>query len=595
MGEMQEKSDAQLLRDYAECRDEAAFREIVARHTDFVYSAALRQVESSDLAADIAQGVFVDLARKAKSVGERLTTGTSLAGWLHRGTRYAALNHLRDTRRRLTNERQAMEQFLTNSESSVDWEQIRPALDEALDSLGDEDREAVLLRYFKNLDFRAVGFTLGVSDDAAQKRVSRAVEHLREFFTKRGVTVGASGLVVVIAANAVQAAPAGLAATISAAAVLAGTAVSTSTVITATKIIAMTTIQKALITATIAAAVGTGIYEARQTATLRSQVQILQQQQAPLTEQLTQLKTENESLSDEVVQARDAQALSKAQLNELLKLRGKAGVAQADARELARLKSTLAQQTSNTPDYLTNMMAMGTEIGKKLLIKDAQARLARMKKILKLTDDQVQAIGDIMQKHIQNQTQMSMEMMTGKLTPEQQQAMVRDTINQDAEIKALLTPEQLAAYPEYQQAEKITAADNSAKTEAGQITDEFGLSQEQQEQIRASFSQMNLNESDKKLDERLNEEVFNAANKEAISAAIKSGNSADVVNLGVELMKSQLKSKLEEKLKILGSILTSEQINTYREEQMNQIKIQAQMGAQMMKGFLPQKPAGTTN
>ena len=68
MGEMQDKSDAQLLRDYAERRDEAAFREIVTRHTDFVYSAALRQMESSDLAADIAQSVFVDLARKANAL-----------------------------------------------------------------------------------------------------------------------------------------------------------------------------------------------------------------------------------------------------------------------------------------------------------------------------------------------------------------------------------------------------------------------------------------------------------------------------------------------------------------------------------------------
>ena len=118
-----------------------------------------------------------------------------------------------------------MEQLLTNSESAADWEQIRPALDEALDSLGDEDREALLLRYFKNQDFRAVGLALGVSDDAAQKRVSRAVERLREFFSKRNVTIGASGLAVLISANAVQSAPIGLAATISTAAILAGTAV----------------------------------------------------------------------------------------------------------------------------------------------------------------------------------------------------------------------------------------------------------------------------------------------------------------------------------------------------------------------------------
>jgi RNA polymerase sigma factor (sigma-70 family) len=273
---MHEESDVQLLRDYAEDGNEAAFRELVTRYTDLVYSAALRQVYSPDLAGDIAQSVFTDLARKAQPVAKKLQDKGSLAGWLHRGTRYAALSQLRDTRCRLANERQAMEQLLTNSESAPDWEHIRSVLDEALDSLAEEDREALLLRYFKNHDFRAVGLALGVSDDAAQKRVSRAVESLREFFLKRGIAVGASGLVAVIAANAVQAAPAGLAVTISTAAVLVGGAVSTSTVIAATKTIAMTTLQKTFAAATLAAAIGTGVYQAHQASNLRQQVQTLQ-------------------------------------------------------------------------------------------------------------------------------------------------------------------------------------------------------------------------------------------------------------------------------------------------------------------------------
>ena len=127
MGEMHEQSDVQLLRDYAEGGNEAAFRELVARHTDFVYSAALRQVDSPDIAGDLAQGVFTDLARKARPLTEKTPGGSSLTGWLHRSTRYAALNHLRATRRRLANERQAMEQLIINSESAPDWERIRPA------------------------------------------------------------------------------------------------------------------------------------------------------------------------------------------------------------------------------------------------------------------------------------------------------------------------------------------------------------------------------------------------------------------------------------------------------------------------------------
>ena len=155
--------------------------------------------------------------------------------------------------------------------TSADWTQIEPLLDEAMAALDETDRSAVLLRYFENKNLREVGEALGASEDAAQKRVSRAVERLREFFSKRNVTIGASGLAVLISANAVQAAPVGLAATISAAAVLAGTAVSTSTVIAATKTIAMTTLQKTLIGATLAAAAGTGIFEAHQASQLRNE------------------------------------------------------------------------------------------------------------------------------------------------------------------------------------------------------------------------------------------------------------------------------------------------------------------------------------
>jgi len=313
MGEMHEQSDVQLLSDYVEGGNEAAFRELVARHTDFLYSAALRQVDSPDIAGDLTQGVFTDLARKARPLAEKTPGGNSLAGWLHRSTRYASLNYLRDTRRRIANERQAMEQLIINSESAPDWLPIRPVLDEAMDSLGDEDREALLLRYFKNLDFRAVGLALGVSDDTAQKRVSRAVERLREFFSKRHVTIGASGLAVVLSANAVQAAPVGLAATISSAA-LAGTAISTSTIITATKTIAMTTIQKTAITAALAVVVGAGIYEAHQASNMRHQVQ-------DQVQSLQQLQRERDDATNQLA------SLAKVKKNpsEVLKLRGEVG------------------------------------------------------------------------------------------------------------------------------------------------------------------------------------------------------------------------------------------------------------------------------
>ena len=143
------------------------------------------------------------------------------------------------------------------------WERLSPMLDDALKQLEEQDRLAVFLRFFQKKPMREVGETLGVSEAAAKMRVSRAVERLREFFSKRGVAVGASGLATVLTANAVQAAPIGLSTAISTGAALSGAAMHGAGTIGLTKTLAMTTIQKTLLTATIVAAVGTGIYEAQ--------------------------------------------------------------------------------------------------------------------------------------------------------------------------------------------------------------------------------------------------------------------------------------------------------------------------------------------
>src|SRR5258705_13677328 len=108
---MQSQSDAQLLREYTEHGSEAAFTEIVARHTSLVYSAALRQVDSADIAAEVAQSVFIGLARGARSLFPELTEGASLAGWLCRCARNIALNHRRGEDRRHPPQKQGMEEL----------------------------------------------------------------------------------------------------------------------------------------------------------------------------------------------------------------------------------------------------------------------------------------------------------------------------------------------------------------------------------------------------------------------------------------------------------------------------------------------------
>src|SRR6266481_5439685 len=141
---MQSKSDAQLLREYAEHGTEAAFAEIVTRHTNLVYSAALRQVDSPDLAAEVAQSVFIGLARAARLLSRRLAENASLAGWLCRSARNLSLNLRRDEFRRHSRERLAMEELDPNSQNAPDWECLRPVLDDAMSELDETDYDAVV-------------------------------------------------------------------------------------------------------------------------------------------------------------------------------------------------------------------------------------------------------------------------------------------------------------------------------------------------------------------------------------------------------------------------------------------------------------------
>jgi len=219
-------TDLQLLARYARHHTEDAFAELLRRHLDLVHSAALRQVRSPQLAEEVAQSTFITLAEHA----QKLAPDTILSAWLYQVTRRAAIDVIRREARRQLREQIATEMQAMNATSS-DWTHIEPLLDEAMHALDETDRTAILLRYFENKSLREVGQTLGTSDDAAQKRVSRAVERLREFFSKRGVTVGTSGIAAVLSANAVQAAPVGLIATIATAA-LAGTSIVTSTATT---------------------------------------------------------------------------------------------------------------------------------------------------------------------------------------------------------------------------------------------------------------------------------------------------------------------------------------------------------------------------
>src|SRR3954471_12637037 len=249
-------ADQELLARYTRDGAEDAFTELVRRYLDLVFSAAYRQVRSRELAQEIAQCVFMDLARQAR----QLAPDTILAAWLYHVTRRTAIDAIRKDARR-----QAREQIATAmnhlNESSSDWNEIEPLLDEAMDTLDEKERAAVLLRYFQNKSLREVGQSLGASEEAARKRVDRAIERLRKFLGRHGVRVGASGLASVLTLNAVQAAPVGLVGVLSAAAAPLGNALLTSSLVAGTKTIAMTALHKTLIAGALTIAVGAGLYE----------------------------------------------------------------------------------------------------------------------------------------------------------------------------------------------------------------------------------------------------------------------------------------------------------------------------------------------
>ena len=249
----------QLLADYVERASEPAFRELVTRYFDLVYSTALRTVDGDvHLAQDAAQTVFVDLASQARS----LSRGVLLGGWLHRHTCYVAASMLRKERRRRAREKQSIEMSTFPDPPEPDRTQLRRHLDEAINRLGAADRAAILLRFFENRDLRAVGEALGASEDAAQKRVSRALGKLHAVLKRRGVGLSTGALASILAGEAVAAAPAGLASAtagtvLTAAASAAGAGVTSATLLTLLKIGVMTKLKASIAVAILVTGVAT--------------------------------------------------------------------------------------------------------------------------------------------------------------------------------------------------------------------------------------------------------------------------------------------------------------------------------------------------
>jgi RNA polymerase sigma factor (sigma-70 family) len=285
-------SDSELLRRYAESGSESAFTELVQRHLGLVYSAALRQVNGdAHLAQDVAQSVFTDLARKAALLSRR----QALTGWLYTSTHFASAKAVRTERRRHNREQEAhaMRELLAAA-PDPDWDALRPVLDTAMQELAESDRDAILFRYFENRPMGEIGERLGLSEDAARKRVDRALEKLRSLLARRGVTT-TSTLAAAISVNAIQSAPAGLAASVVSGSLAGAAAVGSGLGASTLTFMAMTKLQMGIVGALVVAGLATPMLVQHQ-----SQVRLREENRA--------LREETSRLSNLVAQIRSTQS-----------------------------------------------------------------------------------------------------------------------------------------------------------------------------------------------------------------------------------------------------------------------------------------------
>jgi len=212
--------DIELLRRYARDRSEEAFAELVRRQVNFVYACALPRVGGDEhLARDVSQQVFIALARQAHALVGR----TVLAGWLYTTTRFIAAKAVRTERRRRGREQgaQQMSELSEPSSSGINWDGLQPVISQAMDDLNEQDRMAVLLRFFKGYSFAEIGAKLNLSEEGARSRVDRTLAKMRRSLSHRGFNSTAAALTGVLASRAALVAPNGLAGSITMAALSA--------------------------------------------------------------------------------------------------------------------------------------------------------------------------------------------------------------------------------------------------------------------------------------------------------------------------------------------------------------------------------------
>lgn len=347
--------DAELLRRYVDEKSETAFAEFVQRHVDFVYACALRRVGGdAHFAKDVTQQVFVAAARDAR----RLVQHPVLSGWLFSTTRNAAAQLVRTERRRHAREQLAEAMNIHESDGTLDWERLRPVLDDALDELGETERQAVLLRYFDGKSYAEVGARLRLAENTARMRVDRAVEKLSAVLQRRGITSSAAALAVTLASQPAVSAPAGLAASATGIA-LAGA--STAAVLGGggglAAFLGMAKFQIGVAGAVAAAGVTGFVVQANNASALRQEITVLEQQIAEQTKAAAERARQARERAEAEERARQVRSELLRVQQELERLQAQA---RADQAALAAANRAAVERAAAAPRYSGDIVDIAT-------------------------------------------------------------------------------------------------------------------------------------------------------------------------------------------------------------------------------------------
>jgi RNA polymerase sigma factor (sigma-70 family) len=434
------KNGEELLAEYVETNSEAAFQELVARYVDLVYSAAVRLVNGdTHRAEDVAQTVFADLARMARTLSKEVRLG----GWLHRHTCFVANNTMRGERRRQFRERQAVEMNAPEDHSVENLAMVAPVLDEAIDKLGAEDRAAIVLRFFEQKDFRSVGETLGSNEEAARKRVNRALDKLHGLLKQRGVAFSATALAMTLTTEAVTAAPAGLAMTISGAA-LASAATGGGTTLAILKIMTMTKLKVGVIVALVAGGVAIPLMMQHQAQSkLREENEALRQS----AEQSKKLAAENERLKL-ASQSSTPEPTDDKAARELVKLRGEVG-------KLRTENANVTAAANAKPTGASMLSEMATNAEMKKLIRDQQKMgmammYGKFGKDLKLSKEDGEKLNNLLADDVMENVDHIMAILHDGSSPaEQEQIFAQQDSALLEKVGNLIGQENISKYQEY--------------------------------------------------------------------------------------------------------------------------------------------------